>query len=150
MLKRLSCCFRPSSRVRNRFDRRGATVVELAMAAPLFFLIVFALVEFSRLAMAQHAIAGVAREGARRAALAVTSDSSEVATWMRQQLQPVIPDATNSQVVQVSVQPNSLQSIPSGTAVSTSVSVEFSAISWLPPTFLGDLTLQATATVQRE
>ncbi len=133
-----------------RRHRRGATVVEMAIAAPVFFLIVLALIEFSRMAMAQHAIAGVAREGARRAALATTSDNGEVAEWMRRRLQPVIADATNSEIVEVSIQPNSLQAIPSGTNITATISVDFSTISWLPPAFLGDATLQATATASRE
>ena len=122
----------------------------MAVVAPVFFLIVFIFIEFSRFAMAQHAIAGVAREGVRRAALATTTDNGEVTTWMREQLRPVIAESMNSQTVQVTIQPASLQEIPSGTDVTATISVDFAQISWLPPIFLGNVTIQATATVQRE
>ena len=144
----------PSPRVHDRASslspRRGATVVEMAVAAPIFFLVIFGLVEFSRMAMAQHALANVAREGARRAALARTSDAEEVKSWVRQQLVPVISAATEPETVEVTLAPSSLQAIPSGTQISVSISVPFSKISWLPPQYLGDVTLQATSTSRRE
>ena len=144
----------PSPRVHDRASslspRRGATVVEMAVAAPIFFLVIFGLVEFSRMAMAQHALSNVAREGARRAALARTSDAEEVKSWVRQQLVPVISAATEPETVEVTLAPASLQAIPSGTQISVSISVPFSKISWLPPQYLGDVTLQATSTSRRE
>jgi Flp pilus assembly protein TadG len=41
------------TRFRNGRNRQGAAVVEFALVAPLFFLLVFGIIEFGRLIMVQ-------------------------------------------------------------------------------------------------
>ncbi len=50
-------------------DRRGAAVVEFAVAAPLLIIMVFGMVEASRLYEMQNQLLMAAREGARLAAM---------------------------------------------------------------------------------
>jgi Flp pilus assembly protein TadG len=57
------------SRSTRAAKRRGATVVEMAFAAPLLFLIVFIIFEFGHALMMHHLMLDVAREGCRIAAL---------------------------------------------------------------------------------
>ena len=54
-------------RSRRARGRRGATLVEFAFVAPVFFLILLASIEFSRLNMMRHTAAHAAYEGARTA-----------------------------------------------------------------------------------
>src|SRR5882757_936386 len=48
-----------------RRNRRGAAAVEFAIVAPVFFLLVFGMVEYGRMIMVQQVITNAAREGAR-------------------------------------------------------------------------------------
>ncbi|MEM6799666.1 MAG: TadE family protein, partial [Planctomycetota bacterium] len=48
-----------------RNDRRGATAVEFAIVAPVFFLILFAMFEFSRVNVLRHTADNAAYEAAR-------------------------------------------------------------------------------------
>ncbi|QDU88132.1 TadE-like protein [Pirellulimonas nuda] len=54
------------SRTRHHPPRRGATVVEFALTAPLLFMFAFASIEFSRANMLVHTAKIAATEGARR------------------------------------------------------------------------------------
>ena len=46
--------------------RSGAAVVEFAVVVPLLFLIVFALIEYARMAMVSQTLTHAAQEGCRR------------------------------------------------------------------------------------
>ncbi len=52
-----------------RRKRRGAAVIEFAIMAPVFFLLVFGMIEFGRMVMVQQIITNASREGARVAVL---------------------------------------------------------------------------------
>ena len=55
----------------SKFNRseRGSTVVEMAMAAAVFFVLIFGIIEFGRLLYTHNALTDAARRGARYAAL---------------------------------------------------------------------------------
>ena len=57
-------------------NRRGATLVEFAVVAPVMLLLVLALFEFGRLMMVEQIITNAAREGARRGILEQTTAES--------------------------------------------------------------------------
>ena len=61
----------PSSRV-----RRGLTTIELALVAPVFFAIVFGIVEIGRGFMAIHLLNNAARNGCRTGIVEGTSNSN--------------------------------------------------------------------------
>ncbi|HET9787980.1 MAG TPA: TadE family protein [Pyrinomonadaceae bacterium] len=50
-------------------DERGSTVVEFAMAAAVFFVMIFGIIEFGRLLYTHNALTDAARRGARYAVL---------------------------------------------------------------------------------
>src|SRR4029079_7300001 len=45
--------------------RRGAAVVEFAVVSPVFFLLIFGMIEYGRLVMVQQVLTNASREGAR-------------------------------------------------------------------------------------
>ncbi len=54
---------------RLRKGERGSTAVEMAMAAGVFFMMIFGIIEFGRLLYTHNALTDAARRGARYAAL---------------------------------------------------------------------------------
>ena len=60
-------------------DERGAVAVEFALIAPIFLLIVFGMVDFSRAFYTLNAVSSAVREGARTAATEPTLETSDPA-----------------------------------------------------------------------
>jgi Flp pilus assembly protein TadG len=50
----------------NRKNRRGSVAVEFALVAPIFFIMLFASIEFARVHMIQSSVENACFEGARR------------------------------------------------------------------------------------
>lgn len=125
--------------------RRGASVVEFAIVAPLFFLIVLGMIEFGRMAMVQQVITNSAREGARIGVLDKAT-TAKVTNKVNDYLAAAsITGAT------VNVSPNPPSSAGFGESVTVTVAIPFNQVSWLPaPFFLGGKTLQAESVMRRE
>jgi Flp pilus assembly protein TadG len=128
-----------------RKKRRGASVVEFAIVAPVFFLLIFGMIEYGRMVMVQQVLTNATREGARRAVLdgATTNDIRNV----------VQEYLTNSSIgnATVSVSPDPPSSAGSGEPVTVTVSIGFDQVSWLPsPMFLGGKTMTAESVMRRE
>ena len=123
-------------RPRRMSRRRGASTVELAVVAPVLFLLVFGVIELGRMVMVQQALTNAAREGCRTATLASTLNSLDAETACRDYLGSVIAGAANPSTVAVTVNPTSLTGITPGTAITVDTSVNFSDVSWLPSNFL--------------
>ncbi len=119
--------------------------MEFAVVAPLFFLMVFGMIEFGRMIMVQQVITNASREGARMAVLdGATTAAVEAA------VQTYLQGAT-IQNAQVSVNPNPPSSAGYGEPVSVTVSISFDQVSWLPsPMFLGGQSLSASSVMRRE
>ena len=128
-----------------RKERQGTAVVEFALVAPLFILLVFGMIEYGRMVMVQQILTNASREGARRAVLDGVSDASVAqsvntylagtsingATVTVTTNPPVAPDYADSKTVQVQI--------------------PFGQVSWLPsPMYLGSTTLRAQTTMRRE
>ncbi len=137
-----------------RRNRRGAAVVEFAIVAPVFFLLVFGMIEYGRMVMVQQVITNASREGARVAVLDGStnagndSDPYDVSGKIKSYLTTAkIPYSSSY----VTVSPNPPSSAGSGNPVTVTVSIPFSAVSWLPsPLFLGSKTLTASSSMRRE
>ena len=125
--------------------------MEFAVVAPLFFLLVFGMIEFGRMVMVQQVITNASREGARVAVLdgAETSDV----------LLAVDTYTTAASVEGAEVRilgPNGETLDPPSSAgygapVTVEVSIPFDQVSWLPsPMFLGGSTMSATTVMRRE
>lgn len=128
-----------------RSNRRGAAAVEFAIIAPLFFMVVFGMIEFGRMVMVQQIITNGSREGARMAVLDGTTTGevdAAVATYLQ-----------NASIAgaAVTVNPDPPSSAGYGEPVTVTVSVAFDQVSWLPsPMFLGGSNMTATTVMRRE
>lgn len=113
-------------------ERRGATAVEFAVVAPIFFLVVLGIFEFGRMVSLQHAMVNAARVGCRTAGLASTNNSSDVETEVREQLESVIGStAWDSDSTRVTV-PETLGGTASNTDLVVSIELDYDAVTWLP------------------
>ena len=122
-------------------------MVEFAVVAPLFFLMVFGMIEFGRMIMVQQVITNATREGARMAVLDGSTTSAvrtAVKTYLQGATVPVQDD-------QITVSPDPPSSAGYGEPVTVAVSISFDQVSWLPsPMFLGGRALSATSVMRRE
>jgi Flp pilus assembly protein TadG len=131
-----------------RRNRRGAAAVEFAIVAPVFFLLVFGMVEYGRMIMVQQVITNAAREGARVGVLD-GSQLSDVQTAVNNYLiASKIPTGLSNEIT---CTPNPPSGQTTGNPVTVTVSIPFKSVSWLPtPLYLGSTTLSATAVMRRE
>jgi len=71
------------SRWRGRGRSRGQTLVEFALIAPIFILMLFALIDFGRVIYAQETITQDSREGARAGLVAALDSPVTTATYQK-------------------------------------------------------------------
>ena len=137
---------RPNTNSLIRSNRRkGASAVEFAIVAPIFFMVVLGIIEFGRMAMVQQVITNAAREGARIAVLD-GSTKAKVETKVNDYL-----TAASVSTATVSVNPDPPSTAGFDQPVTVNVSIPFDDVSWLPTSvFLGGKSLQATVVMRRE
>ena len=126
-------------------NRRGATLVEFAIVAPVLFLLILGMAEFGRMVMVQQILTNASREGARRAILEHAA-ASEVETFVGDYL-------TNTSVsgATVTVAPGTLTKIGFGDPVTITVAVPYAQVSWVPaPRFLGEVNLSGRSVMRAE
>ena len=114
--------------------RRGASTVEFAIVAPLFFMLIFGCIEFGRGLMVQQILTNASRVGAREA---ITLNSTEANV-----ISKTTNFASNASIsgITVGVSPNPAAA-QSGDLITVDVSVPFSNVSWIPaPWFMGGST----------
>lgn len=134
-------------RRRNR-SRRGASAVEMAMIAPLFVMLLLGQIETSRLGMVSQLLTTAAREGCR-VAVVPGNEQTDVQTRINAVL-------SGSGISVGTITPTcpsgyTWDSAPSGTAITVSLSVPYSSVSWLgTPFFLSGATISAQATMSSE
>ena len=127
-----------------RRNRQGAAVVEFAVVAPLFFLLIFGMIEFGRMVMVQQVLTNASREGARIAVLDGTT-GAEVAAAVNNYLV-----SARVEGAEVAVDPTEPSTAGYGEPVTVAVTVSFGQVSWLPSSFFGNGDTQLTAeTVMR-
>lgn len=128
-----------------RKNRRGAAVVEFALVAPIFFLLIFGMIEYGRLIMVQQILTNASREGARQAVLD-GSTSSGVQSTVNTYLQNASVNGAT-----VTVTPADLSTAAFGAPVTVEVKVTFNSVSWLPaPMFLSGRQMTAKSVMRRE
>lgn len=130
-----------------RMKRPGAAVVEFAIVAPLFFLLVFGMIEYGRMVMVQQVITNASREGARRAVLEGATTAEVIAA-----VEAFLDSgAVDSDSANVTLSPDPPENAGFGGAVTVTVTVPFKDVSWLPsPMYLGSTTLEARTAMRRE
>ncbi len=136
---------RPRLHTHRGLPRLGAAVVEFAIVAPLFFLLLLGIIEFGRMVMVQQVLTNASREGARVAVV----DGSTAQEVMERARAILAPAGIRS--AEIRVEPNPPSTALPGAPVTVTVRVPFREVSWLPtPLFLRNITLQATTVMRRE
>ncbi len=124
--------------------------MEFAIVAPVFFLLIFGMIEYGRMIMVQQVITNASREGARMAVLD-GSRTSEVEDRVRSYLTNSSIDPTHADIDAYANGTMALENAGFGDPVTVSVSIPFTEVSWLPsPMYLGGKTLTATTVMRRE
>lgn len=128
--------------------RKGTSAVEMACIAPVFVALVMGIVESSRLGMVSQLVTTAAREGCR---VAVIQGSTQGTVQAR--IDEVL---SGSNIPVGTVTPTcdggySWTSAPKGTAITVSISVPYSKVTWLgAPYFFKTATVSASATFSSE
>ncbi len=140
----------PKLTLRSASDRRGATVVELAFVAPIFFLLIFAVVEFGRAVMVKQSLTEAARAGARTAALATTQTTDRAEAAARTYLAQTMTDSFDLSQCRITITPGGLDTLESGSDVNAIVEVDFDDVTWIFPSFLTNAVLSGEASMTKE
>jgi len=134
-------CFRR----RGQKQPSGAAVVEMAFVLPLFISLVFGMIEAARLGMAAQLLNTAARDGCRVAVLNQMTQADVQAHV------DAVLSGSGISAGTVTPTPSDWMTAPNATAITVSLSVPYSQISWLPsPRFLGGATVSASATMSSE
>jgi len=132
-------------RAPRRAPRSGAALVEFAVVAPVFFLLIFGLLEFGRMVMCYQVMTNAVREGARVATVPGTT-STDVTSQVNAALANGFVNGAT-----VTVTPSNLPALNQGDVVTIEAEVPFESVSWLPmPQWLGGKTLRTEASMTRE
>ena len=123
------------------------------MVAPVFFLLVFGMIEFGRAVMVQQVITNASREGARTAVLDGTT-RAEIDAKVEDYLQNACVSGAETAVIaidDVSQAEKEFEQSDYGDAIEVTVTIPFDQVSWVPvPKFLGGTVLTATTVMRRE
>jgi Flp pilus assembly protein TadG len=127
-----------------RSCRYGAAATEFALIAPLFFTLVFGILEFGRALMVEQVLINGSRVGAREAVTMGSTMGNVIDAVEEYTAAVAVPG------VDVSVTPDP-GAAAAGTTITVTTSVDFSEVSWLPaPWFLGGTTLSASSKMRKE
>jgi Flp pilus assembly protein TadG len=124
------------------------------VVAPVFFLLVFGMIEFGRMVMVQQIITNASREGARCAVLdpkqGMTKHDEVVSLVTGYLTNAGIPNVTTNCVSVNPTEPSD-PSVKPGDPVTVTVTIPFNQVSWIPtPLFLGGKSLVASTVMRRE
>lgn len=122
--------------------RRGATTVEFAIVAPIFFLLMLASFEFSRLNVIRHTADNAAYEAARHA-MVPGATASEAIAKANSILQTV-----GTRGARVTINPTVLN--PDVDTINVQVDVPLDQNGWVVPRFTSGKTLSAQSTLRTE
>ncbi|SRR5579875_1661900 len=130
----------------NRIRRRGASLVEFALVAPLFFLVVLALIEFGRAFMVKELLTEAARRGCRQGVIEGTSSDTIQSTAVNFLSNVGVKGASASVYVNgVPAGSTNISSMPVYTEITVVVTVSVSNVAWTPRVFVtGSLSGQYT------
>jgi len=128
--------------------RRGATAVEFALVAPVFFMFILGLIELGRGMMVQSLLENAARAGVRTGIVEGTSTSQITSTVTNMLSSQGISGDTAT--IEVNDNVADASTAQAGDEITVLVSVPVSQITWVPvPTFLHG-TISAQYTMRRE
>jgi Flp pilus assembly protein TadG len=147
----------PLKRPVSNQDRRGAAVVEFALVAPLFFMLIFGIVEFGQAFMVSQLLNSAAREGTR-VAIASGSTNAAVEAAVLDVLErstttdpadvtvaiTVIPDGSNPDPA------NNVANAHKRDLITINVQVAFADVSLVTGKFLADVPLRGSCSMRHE
>lgn len=122
--------------------RRGAAAVEFALCAPIFFLFVFALFEFTWTNVLRHTADNAAYEAARR--VMVPGATAAEATAEANRILGVI----GARGASVTITPTVIQ--PETRSVTVQVAIPMNRNALISPRFMRDRTLTSSSTLRTE
>jgi Flp pilus assembly protein TadG len=134
-------------------QRHGAAMVEMALVLPVFVALMLGVIEFGRAIMVGQLVTNAAREGCRQAILDGSTN-----TAVNDFVQQFMADTANVSKSDVSVTVaignpaagGQLVNAQSRDLVTITVSLPFSKVSFLPPTFLKTTNLNAQSSMRHE
>lgn len=138
--------------VRNPDRREGAAAVETALVLPLFFLVVFGVIEFGRAFMVAQLLTNAAREGAR-AAITAGSTNTDVTNTVKGLVHDYTGVATSKVNVTISVNDSSGAQLAAASRkdmCEVLVTLPMSDCTFIPLKFLTGITLKGQAAMQHE
>ncbi len=132
------------NRHRNRrlVNRRGATVVEFALVAPVFFVLLVTSFEFSRLNVIRHTADNAAYEAARVGMVPGATATEAINEANR------ILNIAGTRGAQVSVNPAVLT--PNTQQITVTVDVPMDQNGWITPKFTAGRTMRSESTLKAE
>jgi len=125
-----------------RASRRGTAVVEFAIVAPVFFMLIITSFEFGRLNVIRHTADNAAYEAARHAI--VPGATSAEAVDMANSLLRIV----GTRGARVSVNPPTLG--PSVNSVTVTVEVPMAQNGWIAPRLTSASTMRSVSTMRTE
>lgn len=131
-----------ASRNYRRSERRGAVMVEFAICAPVFILVVLAMFEFSWLNVVRHTADNAAYEAARVAMVPGATAAEAIAEAER------IMSVVGARGTQVTVDPPNLG--PDSTEVTVSVVIPVDDNALVTPKFTGGRRIESSSTLRTE
>ncbi len=138
-MQKISFLQRRQSRANNR---TGATAVEFALVAPIFFLLLLASFEFSRLNVIRHTADSAAYEAARIAMVPGATAAEAIAEANR------ILQTANAQGAVVTINPARLDL--STRQITVTIDVPMDQNGWITPKFTAAKTMRAVSTLKAE
>ncbi len=136
---------------RSQSRRLGASLVEFAFVAPVFFVLVLGIFEFARALMVTDMLMEAARLGCRQGVIEGTSSAAiEQAATNYLTSVGISGESAGVSVNGLPVNQVDVQNYPAYTDVNVIVTVPVSSVTWVPTGFLGGMTLQGQFTMRRE
>jgi Flp pilus assembly protein TadG len=133
---------------RRRPGRPGASSVEFAVVAPVFFLFVLGVIELGRGIMVEHLMLNAARQGCRVGILP-SNGNTEITTAVNSTLAPL--GITNDTItVQVNDGVKDAKDAKTNDEITVMVSVPVSSITWVPVTNYLSGTISAQYTLRKQ
>lgn len=130
--------------------RRGTSTVEMALCAPVVFLLIFGSIEFSRMMMIRQALTNASRDACRNACLVTTQDDKSADEVARDWLAGVIANYQDVDTLRVEISPSVETAPPTGTEITAFIEVDCEDVSWLPPFFFAGAKIRGQSTMTKE
>ena len=124
--------------------REGAAAVELALVLPVFLTLLLGMLECARLGMAVQVVTAAAREGCRVAAL-----PGNTAATAQTRVNTVLSDS-GFPSANISLTPSDPTTATGGAAITLSLSIPFSKLSWLGTSTFMNVNVGGSATFASE